>query len=64
MQPSDNHWKGDCFLFPLALPVLQGLGDVGRVDEVGAFEVGDGVADLLHPVIARRRRVELAHGRM
>ena len=43
-------------LVPFALAVLQGLGDVGGVDEVG-----DGAADLQHAVIAARREVELAH---
>jgi len=38
-------------LVPLTLPVLQRLGDVWRVDEVGAVEVGDGAADLEHSVI-------------
>ena len=34
------------FLVPFALAVLQGFGDVGGVDEVGALQVGDGAADL------------------
>ena len=36
------HIQCDGFLLPFAFAVLQGLGDVGGVDEVGAFEVGDG----------------------
>ena len=44
-------------LVPFALAVLQGLGDLGGVDEVGAFEVGDGAADLQHAVIAAGREM-------
>lgn len=32
-------------LVPFALAVLQRLGDVGRVDEVGPVEVGDSATD-------------------
>jgi len=58
------HIDGCRFLLPFALAVLQRLGDVRGVDEVGAFEVGDGAADLQHAVIAARREVELAHRRV
>ena len=30
---------------PIQTPVLNGLGDVGGLDLLGAFQVGDGAAD-------------------
>ena len=38
---SDNCRKGPPLVVPFAIAVREGLGDVGSVDEVGAFEVGD-----------------------
>ena len=38
----------------LALPLPEGPGDGGRVDEVGAFEVGDGAADAPADPMPRR----------
>ena len=46
------------------LPILDGLGELGGGDVVGAREVGDGPRKLEHSVIASRRELELLGRRL